>query len=299
MIQSRFATKEEIFCDEFNAINGHLIEINKKFNLSDHSEINEQRFPWSKGLFDKPSVYVSRMWEYPFAILSAELQRGMKCADVGCGTSPFTIYLAEVTGKDCVTGFDPDEIKGSNFHSTFGANSALLNSIGIHYKCNNMTMLDAADESYDRVFCIGVLEHVKEPAVWQKCIREMVRILKPGGRLIITMDIGIELPLTNPLDIIKYSGLTICGSFNYLWTKERFLKMGNSASDVFGLILEKNNQNIFADYEKQKQIPQSFANRNFVPPITDSKQIQIGNDLRRSNGALRVITKLILGKYKR
>ncbi|MFA5782694.1 MAG: hypothetical protein WC868_10560, partial [Bacteroidales bacterium] len=139
---------------------------------------------------------------------------------------------------------------------------------------------------------------VKEPAVWQKGIREMVRILKQGGRLIITMDTGIELPLTNPLDIIKYSGRTIFGPFNYLWTKERFLKMGNSALDVFGLILEKNNQNIFADYEKQKQIPQGFANRNFVPDITNLKQIQIGKDLRRSNGALRVITKLILGKYK-
>jgi tRNA A58 N-methylase Trm61 len=63
------------------------------------------------------------MWELPFAIHAAGLKPGMKLADVGCGSTPFTAYLAEVAGCKNVTGYDPDYIvddsKENHFH--FGA----------------------------------------------------------------------------------------------------------------------------------------------------------------------------------
>lgn len=298
MIKSRFAVKEDISLDEYKNINERLYALNKKHDLNDHTEINNSRFPWSKDQYERPSIYVSRMWEYPFAILAAELESGMKCADIGCGTSPFTMYLGEKCGKNNVTGFDPDEIKGHSLHSTFGANRSLLNRLDINFKCNNMDKIDAADENFDRVFCMSVLEHVEEPAVWQKGVREMVRILKPGGRLIITMDIGIQTPLTNPIDIIKYSGLPVLGKLDLYWPKERFLKVDIMAMDVFGLILEKSDKKIFLDYDKKKEISQHEAFDQLIPPVIDSKQIQIGKDLRRDNGIMRTISKLLLGKYR-
>ena len=298
MIQSRFAVKEDIFLDEFSTINKRLFDLNKKFKLNDHTEINDQRFPWSKGKFEQPALYISRMWEYPFAILAAELYSGMKCADIGCGTSPFTMYLSELCGTNNVTGFDPDEIKGNSIHSTFGANRTLLNRIGINFKCNSMEVLKAPDESFDRVFCMSVLEHIEEPAIWQKGVKEMVRILKPGGRLIITMDIGINTPLTNPIDIIKYAGLPLSGTLNLQWPKERFLKIDTNAMDVFGLVLEKIDKPVYIDYEKTQEMPQYSANKKLLPDIVNSKQIQIGKDLQRNHGIMRTITKLLLGKYK-
>lgn len=126
----------------------------------------------------------------------------------------------------------------------------------------------------------------------------MVRILKPGGRLIITMDIGIQTPLTNPIDIIKYSGLPVLGKLDLYWPKERFLKVDNMAMDVFGLILEKSDKKIFLDYDKKKEISQHEAFDQLIPPVIDSKQIQIGKDLRRDNGIMRTISKLLLGKYR-
>ena len=296
-IESKFATKEEIFSPEFSAVNKRLSEINKAHNLSDHTEINAQRLPWSVNKFEAPSLYVSRMWEYPYAILSAELTAGMKCADIGCGTSPFTIYLSEVAGRNNVSGFDPDEISGNGKHSTFGANRTLLESLGINYFRNDMTRLDVPDNSFDRVFCISVLEHIEEPAVWQKGIREMVRILKPGGRLILTMDLGIGLPLTNPFDVIKQTGLPLFGGFSFRWPAERFLTL-NMPMDVFGLVLEKSEKKIFADYEMRNELPLYKAYTLYTPDLTDSGQLQIGKDLRRKFGALRVLLKLVSGKYR-
>jgi len=298
-IESKFATKDEIFSPEFSRINQRLAAINKEHNLTDHDDINTARFPWSAKQFEAPCLYVSRMWEYPYAILAAELKAGMQCADIGCGTTPFSIYLSESTGKNCVTGFDPDEIEGSNLHSTFGANKKLLESLGIRYLRNDMTKLEVPDESFDRVFCISVLEHIEEPSVWQTGINEMVRILKPGGRLILTMDMGIGLPLTNTYDIVKQSGLPLFGGFNFRWPRERFLTLNNVPMDVFGLVLEKSDNKIFDDYEMKSQIPLYAANKNYIPTVVDSKQVQIGKDLRRPNGMLRVVMKLVTGKYSR
>ncbi len=297
IIGSRFATKEELLREEFAAINRELYVINQKYDLPDQTVLNIERFPWSIDRFPRPSLYVSRMWEYPYAILAADLQPGMTCADIGCGTSPFTLLLAEKTGRQCVTGFDPDE--RNDLESPFGANRSFLKSHGIVFERNDMRKLNAADSTFDRVFCLSVLEHLDEPAIWQEGMREMVRVLKPGGRLILTVDLGIRLPLTRPLDIIQHSGLSVLGSFDNRWPRERFLVIDGVALDVFGMILEKSNERIFLDYGRTIEISQAEANQRFTPPIYDSQQIQIGRDLRRSPGGIRVLAKLLSGKYLR
>jgi len=53
-----------------------------------------------------------------------------------------------------------------------------------------------------------------------KGIREMTRVLKPGGRLILTMDLGIEVPLSFPLEVIKFSGLNLLGSLDLKWPEK-------------------------------------------------------------------------------
>ena len=295
--ESRFATKEEILSPEFSAINDALIFLNREYRLSDHTEINAARFPWSAGRYPAPSVYVSRLWEYPFAVLASGPLQGLKCADVGCGTSPFTLYLSQLAGPGCVTGFDPDVIDGEGKHSMFGANRKLLAQAGVGFRQCDMSALQADDESFDRVYCISVLEHVEEPSVWQKGIREMVRILKPGGLLILTMDLGIETPLANVFDVVKYSGLVPAGCLQYSWPEQRFLQQGDKAMDVYGLVLSKSDKPIFLDYGEKHRAAEYTANRTFVPGITSSQQLQVGKDLARKFGVLRVILKSLAGKY--
>ena len=118
---SRFATVEETMSSEFMSINYVMSGINVEYKLPDHSDFNKERYPWSVGLLSVPSFYAARMWEYPFAILSGDPQPGMKCLDVGCGMTPFTVYLKNVAKCD-VVGLDPD---------VFAA--------GIKYKCHGVS----------------------------------------------------------------------------------------------------------------------------------------------------------------
>ncbi len=297
---SRFAVEEDVFSESFSIINNRLFEINKQFCLVDHTELNRQRFHWANSITQQPSFYASRMWEYPFAILAAELKPGMKCADIGCGTTPFTPYLSEIVGAKNVTGFDPDyfENENQNSHYAFGIRKDFIEKVGFNFFPNDITRLNVPDESFDRVFCISVIEHIEEPSVWQNGIKEMVRVLKSGGRLIITVDLGINCPLTNPLDIIKYSGLIPSGSIDLHWTEKRFVNLNGNGMDVFGMILEKSNKNIFADYKCEKTIVEYEANNKFIPDTISKSQIQIGKDITRKYGKLIALIKLVLGKYK-
>ena len=104
---SKFATAAEVRSPEFAEINKVLDRISVSFDLPDHSDVNELRYPWSRGMLSKPEFYAARLWEYPYAILAAELSPGLKVADIGCGMTAFTIYLQEHAGCQ-VTGVDPD-----------------------------------------------------------------------------------------------------------------------------------------------------------------------------------------------
>lgn len=55
---------------------------------------------------------------------------------------------------------------------------------------SDITAIPVSDASFDFILCTEVLEHVPEPI---KAIQEMARILKPGGKILITAPLGSGL----------------------------------------------------------------------------------------------------------
>ena len=112
-----------------------------------------------------------------FALM--QLGRGGKAADVGCGTGEDARQLAELVGEaGLVVGFDISEAMLSEARHRHGA--ALPN---LTFVQSSAAEIKADTSSFDAIRADRVLTHVPDPA---GALREMVRVLVPGGRLVVS-----------------------------------------------------------------------------------------------------------------
>jgi len=161
----------------------------------------------------------SREWEYPWAVLNASVTPGMAVADLGCGGSPLLPLLNRERG--CAGfGIDLNLLSKEGTHNLRGfradPNTIIPN---IRWITRSMTDTGLSAASLDRVFCISVLEHV-DATTADKTFAEVARVLRPGGRLLITTDVdGAHRTMTlTPEELIELArkrGLVIDGPSDF------------------------------------------------------------------------------------
>lgn len=110
-----------------------------------------------------------------FAIGVAGVQAGVLAADIGAGTGFMTEGLVQAGAR--VIAVDPSRAMLAELQRKFGAAAT------VESRHMAGTRLPIASRSVDRVFANMVLHHTAEPL---QAITEMKRILRPGGRLVIT-----------------------------------------------------------------------------------------------------------------
>jgi ubiquinone/menaquinone biosynthesis C-methylase UbiE len=109
------------------------------------------------------------------AIKTAEISYHSIVADIGAGSGFITEGLLDKVEK--IIAVDQSEKMLSYMRKKFsGCNN-------IDYRIGESEKLPIADEETDYVFANMYLHHVENP---QKSINELYRILKPGGKLIIS-----------------------------------------------------------------------------------------------------------------
>ena len=104
-------------------------------------------------------------------LLQTDLKPDAAVLDAGCGTGTNSVWLAK-------QGFN---VTGADF-SEFALSEAEGKDEGINYRREDLTALSLEDASFDAVICIGVLMHIPDV---EKALQELVRVLRPGGYLII------------------------------------------------------------------------------------------------------------------
>ncbi len=96
--------------------------------------------------------------------------------DVGCGDGTLALVCAR-NGAAWVAGCDPDPRMIARARA-----NALADGAAIGLAAARSQGLPFADDSFDVVTCITVLSFVADPEL---AVREMARVLRPGGRLLI------------------------------------------------------------------------------------------------------------------
>ena len=141
-------------------------------------------------------LHATKRWEYAFALdaLAISPANGsgprLRIADLGCGRGALGPWLA--TQGHAVTGYDRNFADDGNTD----ASRRFLNwapSTGFAVRAATLHALPApdgdTDQGFDAVLMISVLQHLAQPAL---AIREASRILRPGGRLVLSFDLACE-----------------------------------------------------------------------------------------------------------
>lgn len=185
--RSGLGTLSDVQSEEYRSTFSFLENEQREF-LSKEKLFRSPSFNWPRD----PLHTWSRVWEYPYVYHHLKTWRGSmsndvipRVVDVGSGVNFFPFSVARLGCQ--VTCIDNDKICEEDM------NKAILHVPcdpgRVEFKLSKGSALPIEDEKADAVYCISVLEHVDD---FTDMVREMNRILKPGGLLVLTIDLDLK-----------------------------------------------------------------------------------------------------------
>lgn len=161
-------------------------------------------------VYDMPDGWWSRPYEYTFALQYANSLDVV--LDAACGI-PHPLKFA-LCDRGCdVYACDTDTRLGDYSAMQADVGVDISRYIGaIQYRIASLVSLPYADTMFDTVFCVSVLEHLSQDDQ-RKTLAEFARVLKCGGRLVLTMDYPTVNVHTFSQQVVEY-GFSFIGDLD-------------------------------------------------------------------------------------
>ncbi len=109
---------------------------------------------------------------------------GLRILDAGSGLTFFPHFVARALPVAAVECSDRDPAMERDAQRL-----APPASDRVRYSTQNLARLAFADASFDCIYCISVLEHTAER---ERIVDEFRRTLRPGGLLVVTLDVSLD-----------------------------------------------------------------------------------------------------------
>ena len=187
---------------DLNSFESGMIDINTRElfinsevykTLSNYAELFYEENKSELEIYNKkwdclPIYQWSRQIEYPYfyeAITKLLKDKSnAKCLDAGSGVTFFPYFLEKKLPNvefHCLD-FDPSQNK-------LHAQIANKSGSGIKFTTGDMRKMSYESNSFDLIYSVSVLEHIPD---YHLAIKEMMRVLKPGGHLVLSFDISLD-----------------------------------------------------------------------------------------------------------
>lgn len=117
-----------------------------------------------------------RVLDLPNLIKWARLPKNAQILEVGCGSGRNAMYLSgKLRAKSYIaTDKNPSAIARAETRNESGKK--------VIFQVADIFKLPFDDQSFDAVVCVELLHHVKD---WKKALREIHRVLKKNGKLLL------------------------------------------------------------------------------------------------------------------
>ncbi len=139
----------------------------------------------------------------------SDLKDGAVVLEIGCGQGVGTKLIAKHFNPKKIFAIDLDE-------KMIGRAKKKVQSKDVKFSVADASELPFNDGQFDAVFDFGIIHHIPN---WRDCIKELYRVLKPGGQVTLE-DLSIE-SFTNSL-LGKILRRTLDHPYDDMYTRKEF-----------------------------------------------------------------------------
>lgn len=183
---------------------------------------------------------MTQMQEYATEIQSL-VHAGARILEVAPGPGYLSIELAKM-------GFDVTGVELSPDFVNIEKNNAKEANVLVDFKEGNASNLPCDENTFDFIVCSAAFKNFKDPV---KALKEMYRVLKPGGTSLI-IDMNFNATAQDIEGEIKKTGMKGFDKYFVRFAFKTFLKKGAYTKENFEMFL---NETEFKNYNiKQEDI---------------------------------------------